>query len=131
MGGLLLVLPAYLTWHYSQSLADYLRLWARSAWFVTHVFSMPLLLATLFSPWRRLSEHYPRRLDLAEWGEALIVNLLMRLVGFVVRVFVLVFGVLTLVFVLMVGAIGFLVWLTAPALVPIFAALGVWMLVVG
>ncbi|MDP3734949.1 MAG: hypothetical protein Q8R39_00800 [bacterium] len=131
MSELLLVLPSYLTWHYSRSPREYAYLWARMLWFVVHVFSMPFLLATLFSPWRRLDEKYPRQLDLGAWGEVLVVNLLMRLVGFVVRMAVFTFGVLALVFVLLGGAVGFIVWLAAPALVPVFAVIGTWMLVVG
>ena len=131
MSELLFVLPSYLSWHYSRSLTDYLRLWARMLWFVVHVFSMSTLVATLFSPWRRMDEKYPRQLDLGAWGEVLIVNLLMRLVGFVARVTVLAFGVLALVFVLIGGAASLLVWLAAPALVPALASIGVWLVVVG
>jgi len=130
MGDALFILPSYFTWHYSRSLTDYLRLWMRMLWFVVHVFSMPFLLATLFSPWRRMDEKYPRQLDLGAWGEVLVVNLLMRLVGFVVRMAVFVFGVLALVFVLISGAVGFVIWLAAPALVPALALIGVWMIVV-
>lgn len=80
-------LGRYFVWHYTTGLLDCLRLLADFLWFVYHFFSVPVIVRTLFTPWHRLGESYRRGFDPGRVLETFIVNTLMRIFGFVVRVF--------------------------------------------
>lgn len=108
---------AYFRWHYSRALKDLIQIWRNCLWFIGHFFSLGILVRTLFAPWRRLDEGYKKGLEPGAWLETLIVNLLMRAVGFLIRaVFISVGSLLALIAALsLVPAI--LLWLAAPFLV--------------
>ena len=107
---------AYVGWHYSAALTAWWQIYVDSLWFLFHFFSISILIRTLFAPWRRLAEGYPTGFSLKASAETLIINSLMRLVGFVFRIFF-IFGaclIITLAFVL--GWVILVFWLVAPPL---------------
>jgi hypothetical protein len=110
--------PLYIGWHYSRGLVDLCQVWGNFFWFVGHFFSIPLMFRTLFAPWRRLNEHYPRFFDVEAMGEALIVNVMMRIVGFIARVVLITIGILSYLFVLIAGMLALMVWISLPIAVP-------------
>ncbi len=85
-------------------------------------FSVPLLLRTLFDPFRQIGTDisYGRSLDaqLRAWGD----RVFSRLVGAVVRTAVIFFGVSTALLLLIVGFVTVIVWPLLP-LAPIIGAL--------
>ncbi len=104
----------YLVWHYSRAFRDIGALWFNFAWFVTHFFSIPLLLRTLFSPWKRLSDEYERA-GVEKIAETFVFNLMSRVLGFIVRVIFLCIG-LSILLALLIGFILFIgLWLFLPA----------------
>lgn len=109
-----LFLTHYLVWHYSAGIRGFLVVWKDFLWFAYNFFSIPLLLRTLFSPFQRLGEDYKRGLDLEALASTLIVNTIMRFVGFFARSFVIVLGLASIVFVIAAGATLFVVWLMMP-----------------
>jgi hypothetical protein len=112
-------LPLYFSWHYGRALADFGGVLGNLWWFVGHLFSLPLMIRSLFSPWRRLNEAYPRSfMSLEAIGEALVVNILMRMVGFVARVVLISIALLSYGLLLVGGALTFSVWLAVPVLIP-------------
>lgn len=108
----------YLVWHYSQALVAWWRIYGNGLWFLSHFFSVALLGRTLFSPWRRLTESYPGRFAPESIAETLVVNLLMRLVGFTIRVIFLSFAFVILAGAFLLGWIALVIWLGAPFLIP-------------
>jgi hypothetical protein len=113
MGGVSLFFD-YILWHYSRALINGATIWANLMWFVVHFFSIPLLLRTLFSPWKRMHEEYSRG-GFEDFMGMLVVNIMTRVVGFLTRIFVLLIG-----FVLLISfAIGFLVWSITWLLLPL------------
>jgi hypothetical protein len=78
----------------------------------SHMFSVPILLRTLFAPWRRIMT-YPGA-GLSERVRALGDNLVSRAVGFTVRVFVLATVGLLLLLVAIAGIIEVVVWPVVP-----------------
>lgn len=46
----------YLVWHYSAALSDMFYIWWNYIWFVNHLFSVPDVIGSLFSPFKRLQE---------------------------------------------------------------------------
>jgi len=105
---------AYVKWHYGQGLKEFFGVTENFLWFVVHFFSFKLLLKTLFDPWKRLGENYEGGFDLGAFASSVIVNGLMRAVGFVTKVIVLSVGVISYVLVLVFAFFLLLIWILAP-----------------
>lgn len=85
--------------------------------FVFHFFSISLLLRTWFQKFSRLGEEYKKGFDIESFFSTLIINTLMRIIGFLVRSVLILVGLFCAVF---VGVLGFLLligWLLFPLLV--------------
>ena len=104
----------YLYWHYVLAWRDGFRIYRDLLWFVGHFFSIPTLIRTWLSPWRRLGETYEGGLDPAAWFSALLVNLLMRVVGALARTVLILVGLLTWLVTALVGVVMVAVWLVLP-----------------
>ena len=104
----------YLYWHYVLAWRNGFRIYRDLLWFVGHFFSIPTLIRTWFSPWRRLGETYEGGLDPAAWFSALLVNLLMRLVGALARTILILIGLLTWLVTALAGVVMAAVWLVLP-----------------
>ncbi len=113
----LYLIPFYAKWHYTEGLRDLYRNWKSFVLFVIHFFSLRLLFLTWLSPFGRLNEEYKKGFDLEGFLETLIVNTMMRLVGFVLRTFVIVSGLVSLVAVVLLGPVLFILWVFTPFIV--------------
>lgn len=108
---------AYIKWHYGQGLRELFGVSGNFLWFVSNFFSFRLLLKTLFAPWKRLGEHYEGGFDLGAFASVLIVNNLMRAVGFVSKILVLSVGLVSYVLVLIFSFFIFIIWVLAPVVI--------------
>lgn len=124
----ILIFTGYLNWHYGRAFADILVVWTNFFWFSLHFFSIPLLIRTLFSPWRRLHEEYQRGFHPQEFAKSLIINIIMRIVGAIARIVIIIIGILVLLTVTIVGIVFLLFWTIAPAGVVIFMLAGITLL---
>ncbi len=80
------LLSDYFLWHYTRGLADMTIIGRNDIWFISHLFSLSLSLRTLFLPWKQMSENTATSIiEFDKWAGDLIVNTLMRLVGFLIR----------------------------------------------
>ena len=107
----------YLKWHYTKAIVDYYRIVFNFIWFFYNLFSIKLSLQTLFSPFHRLSETYEGGVHFEKFFEAVIVNSLMRLVGFLLRTFLITIGLAFIIASIILGAFFFIVWVLAPLLI--------------
>ncbi len=123
------LLAHYVVWHYSRALLDLLRIWGNFLWFFTNFFSIFLLFRTLLQPFHRLDGEYKKGLDIGAWAEQFGVNLLMRLIGALLRLFMISLGLLSLVFTVLAGVFFFVVWLFAPFIVIALFASGLTLLI--
>ncbi len=105
---------AYIKWHYGQGLKEFFGVTRNFLWFVVHFFSFKLLLKTLFAPWKRLGENYEGVFDFGAFASTMIVNGLMRAVGFVTKIIVLSVGIVSYILVLVFAFFLFLIWILAP-----------------
>src|SRR3989344_5618520 len=53
----------YIEWHFIAAPKEILKGWGNILWFGFNYFSVPLLLKTLFAPWRRITWSYGRGFD--------------------------------------------------------------------
>lgn len=101
-------------WHYTKAYKEIFILWKRSLWFVFHLFSISDLTRTLFLPWQQLGERYQGGFHLGKWLESLAVNMLMRLVGIIVRSFVIVIGLCITLIVCIAFVAVYILWTCVP-----------------
>jgi hypothetical protein len=114
----------YLRWHYTQGVIDLVNNIINFLWFVYNFFSIPLLLRTFFVPFHRLQETAVKGFNIEQWAQALLVTTLMRLVGALLRTFLIAIGIIFLVAVFTGGSILLLAWLTMPLLLTFLVGLG-------
>ena len=122
------LISSYTYWHYSKGLSGVLELWTEALWFVNHFFSITLLLSTLFTPWHRLNESSGGGFDLEKIATALLVNILMRLVGAFIRLFIILLGSIVFLVFFLIGVGFFVAWVAAPVVIPFLFLNGVILL---
>lgn len=106
----------WLSWQFFEVPKEILKAWKNFLKFNLNYFSVPLLLKTLFSPWRRYKMSYGKGFDIGGYFGALLSNLIFRFLGAAMRSFLIFLGLLVEVFILFTGIIIFFGWLVLPAL---------------
>lgn len=104
----------YFKWHYGRGFVELWNIFKNYSGFLAHFFSLKLLWGTLFQPLKRLGEGYPQGLDVEKFLSALIVNSLMRLLGFISRSAIIIAGLLAVFICLAVFAAVFVFWVFSP-----------------
>jgi len=116
------ILFQYFIWQFFEAPKEILKAWRNFLKFNLNYFSIFLLLKTLFSPWRRYQMSYGKGFDIGRYLEAFFSNLIFRLLGAIVRSFLIVIGLLAEIFIVFCGIIIFLGWL----ILPILLVLGIY-----
>ncbi|MBI2452898.1 MAG: hypothetical protein HYV55_01575 [Parcubacteria group bacterium] len=106
----------YLTWHFSVMPRAIASAWKDIFIFGLDYFSLPVLIKTLFSPWRRYSWSYPAGFQPAAILEALVSNFISRILGAIMRLGLIIIGACGELLIGVAGAAVFLLWL---ALLPL------------
>jgi hypothetical protein len=106
----------YLSWQFFDVPGNILKAWKNFLKFNLNYFSVPLLLKSFFSPWRRYKVSYGRGFDIGKYLETLISNLIFRFLGLMMRSFLIIFGLLVEIFIIFVGILIFFGWLILPAI---------------
>lgn len=110
------ILFLYIEWHFLDVAKGILKAWRNFLLFNLNYFSVPLLLKTFFSPWRKYKESYGRGLDIKKYFEAFASNMISRVLGAIVRSFLIIIGIAFEIFILFAGLIVFLAWIILPLL---------------
>jgi len=71
----------WIGWYYFEMSNNLLDAWKNFLLFNLNYFSIPLLLKTFFSPWRRYKWTYSRGFDIKQYFETFISNLISRILG--------------------------------------------------
>ena len=108
------IIGIFWRWYYGRAKKDVLKGWKNFIIFSLEYFSIPMLLRTLFAPWKRDITKRPRGLDLKKLFECLIFNLISRGIGFLVRFITICLGILFFFSVIILGAVFFIIWLFLP-----------------
>jgi len=121
--GIILFLWEYFTWHYGTALSELLTLFETYLKFIYHFFSLPLMIRTWVSPLFRRSEENPADVtDIEALAMALVGNLILRIVGFILRTFVLVVGVIVELCVTVFFMVLFAAWILLPLIIMLLIA---------
>lgn len=120
----------YVSWLYSAGIKEYLRAWANLHWFLLHFFSIGILLRTLFVPWHRMRERGSRALDIEGALTRTAVNLILRVVGLVVRTVLLAAGLVSEIFLFISAFAAFIIFILSPILIPLMIMSGLTLLII-
>jgi ABC-type multidrug transport system fused ATPase/permease subunit len=107
------LLMDFFVWYYSAAFRDMFALWLNGMWFIVHFFSIPLLLRTLFAPWRRITDTY-RRGSIEDLMETFVMNTMTRIFGAVVRSVIIFIGVVCLLVGSVALILSVLLWVALP-----------------
>lgn len=110
------ILFKYLSWQFFDQPKKILKAWGNSLKFGLNYFSISLLLKTFFSPWRRYHWVYPKGFNVGRYLEVWFSNLISRILGAILRFFLITIGLLASIFIIFAGLMVFLGWLFLPLL---------------
>ncbi len=124
------MLSQWLVWHFIGVPKNILRIFKGFLLFNFNYFSVPFLLKTFFTPWRRYKESYGRGFDLKRYLEAFIFNSTSRILGAIVRTVIILVGLIFEVFIFITGIVAFLIWIFLPILLIISFYLSLRLLII-
>ncbi len=110
------IIISWVVWHFYQMTKFLFSVFGNYISFGLDYFSIPLLLATLLSPWRQYRWKYPRGFDLGEYLNVFISNIFSRIIGLLCRLVLIIFGLAMLAVILVLGAIGIVFWIIIPVI---------------
>jgi hypothetical protein len=119
------ILSSWILWHYVISLERIYRQWKDFLKFNMDYFSIPFLLRTIFSPWKKYKISYGRGFDIAKIFEALTFNVFSRFIGAGIRTLVILFGLLSQFLILLFGIFIILFWI----ILPLITTFGIFILI--
>lgn len=119
----------YLLWHYSRAFMELFHVWFNFIWFVVHFFSIPQLMRSWLAPWKRMVEGRGEKWNLEDLAGFIIIGLLSRIVGFILRTIVITLGLISLSLVVLGGFAVYTFWLVAPVVIIALLGFGIALLV--
>lgn len=105
---------SWITWHFFEMPVFLFEVWKNYLSFGAYYFSIPLLLDTLFSPWRQYRWRYPRGFNVGGYFATFISNLFSRLLGLIARIILIIIGLAAQTMIVILGVLGILAWLAMP-----------------
>jgi hypothetical protein len=124
----LTIIHHYLLWHYTKAFGEIAHISKNFFWFTVHFFSLPQLIRSYFSPWKRMTEDRGDTLNFEDLAGFIIINILSRLVGMTLRTAIILVGLVALLLVLVGTIVTYIFWITAPASLLVCLILGVTLL---
>ncbi len=115
----------FIVWHYTKGLQFYISRWLSYFDWVNHYFSVPLLIQTLFSPWKRLVvDDRMSGFNLRRFVEKITFNIISRGIGALIRFSLFWVGLALIIVVCLVGVLGLFIWLVVPLVgLPVYSRL--------
>jgi hypothetical protein len=111
-------------WYLIDKPLSILRAWKNLLLFNLNYFSIPLLLKTFFVPWRKYKWPYCRGFDLKIYLEVFISNSIMRILGAILRLFLIILGIVLEFFIILIGILAIIFWFLLPFILIAFFILG-------
>lgn len=118
-----------IAWHFIEVPKEILRIWKNFLLFNLNYFSIPLLLKTLFSPWRKYKESYRGAFNIGRYLETFFANIIYCVLGAIVRSFLIIIGLLLEVFIFFAGPIVLIIWIVLPIILLLALIIGFMMII--
>jgi len=124
------IFAKWIIWHYFESLKFLLKVFKNYLIFNFNYFSIPLLLKTLFSHWRRYVESYGRGFDPKRYFWAFSSNMISRVLGAIIRIITILIGLVFELFIFLAGVLILLLWILLPFLAVFLIAVGIQFIII-
>ena len=111
------IFSMWLVWHFYEMPKFLLGVWKNYILFALNYFSLPILLKSLFAPWRKYKWIYPKGFNVVEFFNTLISNFFSRILGALMRIVLIIVGIIFQIFVVLAGLVVFLLWLFIPFII--------------
>lgn len=111
------IVVTWLLWQFLEVPGFLLGVWKNYINFALNYFSIPLLLKSLFAPWRNYKWNYPKGFQMGEFFSTLISNMFSRIIGALMRIILIAIGVVFYIFVIFTGLAVFLFWIFVPFII--------------
>lgn len=108
---------SYIIWHYTYALGELLGIVRNFIWAEYRLFSIPIMIRTLFSPWHRLGEQYHRTIEIGEILGTFIINTIMRIIGLITRSLIIILGLIVIISTIILGVFILFLWTFMPIIV--------------
>ncbi len=115
----------YFRWHYGSAFSELFHLWLNFLWFTVHFFSIPQLTRSLFAPFKRMTESRGNNWSFEDLAGFIIINLLSRLIGAMLRTIIILIGLLAVLVLISLGVLTYLFWIFAPAILLVLMGGGI------
>lgn len=123
------IMHHYLLWHYSRAFLEMFHVWLNFLWFVVHFFSITQLMRSWVSPWKRMSEERGNKWNLEDLAGFIIIGLISRIIGFILRTVVITIGLFCLLITVTGGFLVITFWIAAPLAISLLLLFGVTILI--
>lgn len=120
----------YLLWHYTRAFGEIFHVWMNFIWFVIHFFSIPQLMHSWFSPWKRMVEGRGQKWNLEDLAGFIIIGLLSRIIGAILRTAIIFVGLISLFVTIVGGFAVYLFWLGAPLILIGLLGFGITIIII-
>lgn len=118
------VLSALLEWYWVDRPSEIVEKYFQYAKALWESFSVPFMLKTLLSPWKKITDGYPTKgFNLEAIAQTFFLNMTSRGIGFVMRVFCIIAGIFIQVALLAAALAYAIAWLVFPVLLVAFIPL--------
>lgn len=121
----------FFRWYYGYAWEMVLRVYGRMILWAEHRFGVGHHLATLISPWHRDITQRKRGFSFEEFFGVLGMNLISRLIGFIIRIFMICIGLTLMAVIFTVGLLLVILYLLLPVLAVGAIVLGTTSLIQG
>ena len=119
----------YAKWHYLDAPRDIAKAWGNLLWFLNNYFSILLLAKTLFAPWKKITWDYGKGFNISRYLFIFSSNLISRILGAIMRSFLIAAGLAGELLLLFAGGLFFLGWFLLPATIIVAFFYGILLLI--
>jgi|SRR3989344_3125750 len=116
---------SWFVWHFYEMPVFLFLVWKNYLFFGLDFFSAPLLLATLFAPWKKYHFGYPKAFDVVAFLNTLCSNLFSRIIGAIIRIVLIVFGAIAQVCIFVIGMAAIIFWIAIPFIIFLLIAFAI------
>jgi len=106
----------FISWYYFERTKKIVQIWKNFLKFNLAYFSTGFLLKTFFSPWRKYQWSYGLSIDIGRYFHVFLSNLVSRILGSIVRFFLIIIGIIFELVIFLLGMAVILAWIFLPAI---------------
>jgi hypothetical protein len=111
------IVQNYFLWHYTRAFTELTHVWFNFIWFTINFFSIPQLMRSWFSPWKRISEERGNKWNFEDFAGFLLIGLISRIIGFAIRTTIIFSGLVALLLNILAGLAVYVLWIILPVII--------------